>query len=445
MNRTKLKKTKGPEGQKNILSFFSSQNHQKDLLSPTKLPITALARTEPQIKNGETSTFRPHSPLKRSIFRDLENLQPCSPDLLLSVPETPDSQIKLSDTSSFSDGDRLSPRPSSKAGLEKLGNLSPICRTPRSKGQRARRVMSEEGGKTERENGWSGSVKRIISPPQESHNAKRPRNANPPKPIGPLRTPRCSSNLSEGQSVSYDKRNVLGDQRTHQKERDENEKDTGFTVITEQKAYGNLHAHLDKDTHTLTVHMHTPSVQNISTEMQRSVEPGDLDLTRARATTAALTSNGDNPTSSDQQRAGAENPGVTSSGPVEEMLDDSWFDDLMDNNKDLVIEEKSKRPRKVPDHVILSGGLNNRYWVLDVEEKPGKKLLTITCFKSQHPTETCLLKDGWEITPVCCGDVVHLEGHSDGGSWVVDREQGFLVYYLIASSQVPASQAPSAA
>lgn len=32
-----------------------------------------------------------------------------------------------------------------------------------------------------------------------------------------------------------------------------------------------------------------------------------------------------------------------------------------------------------------------------------------------------------EVTPVCCGDVVHLEGRCDGGSWLVDREQGFLV------------------
>lgn len=31
------------------------------------------------------------------------------------------------------------------------------------------------------------------------------------------------------------------------------------------------------------------------------------------------------------------------------------------------------------------------------------------------------------MTPVCCGDVVHLEGRSGGGSLVVDREQGFLV------------------
>lgn len=32
-----------------------------------------------------------------------------------------------------------------------------------------------------------------------------------------------------------------------------------------------------------------------------------------------------------------------------------------------------------------------------------------------------------EMTPVCRGDVVHLEGRSDGVSWLVGREQGFLV------------------
>lgn len=50
---------------------------------------------------------------------------------------------------------------------------------------------------------------------------------------------------------------------------------------------------------------------------------------------------------------------------------------------------------KVPDHVILSGGPNNRYWVVDVKDGPGHKMLTITCSKSLHPADTCLLKDGW--------------------------------------------------
>lgn len=32
-----------------------------------------------------------------------------------------------------------------------------------------------------------------------------------------------------------------------------------------------------------------------------------------------------------------------------------------------------------------------------------------------------------EMTPVCRGDVVHLEGQPDAGSWLIDREKGFLV------------------
>lgn len=31
------------------------------------------------------------------------------------------------------------------------------------------------------------------------------------------------------------------------------------------------------------------------------------------------------------------------------------------------------------------------------------------------------------MTPVLCGDVIHLEGQCDNGSWLVDREQGFLI------------------
>uniref|UniRef100_A0A3B3D4K1 DNA replication ATP-dependent helicase/nuclease n=1 Tax=Oryzias melastigma TaxID=30732 RepID=A0A3B3D4K1_ORYME len=70
---------------------------------------------------------------------------------------------------------------------------------------------------------------------------------------------------------------------------------------------------------------------------------------------------------------------------------------------------------------------NNRYWVVDVEDGPGYKKLIITSSRTQHPTETCLLKDGWETTPVRRGDVVHLEGRSDAGTWLVERDQGFLV------------------
>ncbi|XP_068443578.1 DNA replication ATP-dependent helicase/nuclease DNA2 isoform X2 [Clinocottus analis] len=433
MNRTKLMKTKTPDlqGQK-IISSFSS--FQKALSTSTKVPGAALARTEPLIKDGEISAFRPHSPLKRSVLGDLENVLLSSPDLF-SVPETPSSQIRLASPSFDRNPGGLSQSSREVAGLERLGQLSPICRSPRSKGQSARSVMTKEGRRTKREEGCSLSVKRVISP-QESHNAKRQRNVNiqaqgtvlSPTVVGPvigiLKTAHFSS---EGQSerseshsrgtevVFFDNRNSFGEQRKHQDKRNEYEKDSGFTVITEQKATE------VKEAHPLIAHRHKPSAQTIIPAAKRGEKEG--------ATVTAMTSSNvdkQNVTSSDQDRAG-DKTGMTSLCPGEDMLDESWFTEQMDHSEGLVTDDKSKKPRKVPDHVILSGGLNNRYWVLDVEERPGLKTLTISCFKSLHPTETCLLKDGWDITPVFCGDVVHLEGCSDGGSWVVDREQGFLV------------------
>uniref|UniRef100_A0A8C8M6F2 DNA replication ATP-dependent helicase/nuclease n=1 Tax=Oncorhynchus tshawytscha TaxID=74940 RepID=A0A8C8M6F2_ONCTS len=86
----------------------------------------------------------------------------------------------------------------------------------------------------------------------------------------------------------------------------------------------------------------------------------------------------------------------------------------------------------IPDHVILTTGLHNRYWILDVQEIHGprgsvEKHLTITASKTSHSTEICILKDGWESTPVSTGDVVHLEGQCVSGTWLIDRESGFLV------------------
>ncbi|TKS69946.1 ATP-dependent helicase/nuclease DNA2 DNA replication [Collichthys lucidus] len=456
MNRTKLKKTKAPGGQKNISSFFSSQNRPEDLSSSTKLSITgkALAKTELYIRDGDTSKLRPHSPLKRSILGDLENFLPSSPDLLLSVPETPKSQIR--DPDQQLSREVVSP--------EKFGQLSPICRSPRSKGQSVRRVMTGDGRRTKREEGCSVSIKRLISPPQESHNVKRQKTVNPLaqrtvlSPTGgnlnvtkPVKIPDFSSDQSKDHSrgigVVFNENkhksetDFSGDQKKHQEE-----KDSAFTVITEQKAAeakasGNSHTHLDEDTHTLTAHVHNPNAQAVTPAMQRGEKDGEIELNVKGETRTTMTPpNGDrgSVTSSDQERAG----GTTSACEVDEGLDESWFTEQMDDDKHLVKEDKFKKPRKVPEHVILSGGLNNRYWVLDVEERPGHKTLTISCSKSLHPIETCLLKDGWEMTPVCRGDVVHLEGHSDGGSWLVNREQGFLVLLpdsLISGTSISSS------
>lgn len=173
---------------------------------------------------------------------------------------------------------------------------------------------------TKREEGVFGSVKRLFSPTEESHNAKRPRTGISPtgsnlKVTMTEKTPLFSSDQLEGQSerpeghskgtevVFNDSRNTtksvscrsLGGHRKRQEERDEDEKDSGFTVITEQKAAevktnGNPHTLLNKDTHTLTAHVHKPSAQTIAPEVQRSAKEGKGDLNKEEATRTAITS-----------------------------------------------------------------------------------------------------------------------------------------------------------
>uniref|UniRef100_A0A8C1H4R8 DNA replication ATP-dependent helicase/nuclease DNA2 n=1 Tax=Cyprinus carpio carpio TaxID=630221 RepID=A0A8C1H4R8_CYPCA len=93
---------------------------------------------------------------------------------------------------------------------------------------------------------------------------------------------------------------------------------------------------------------------------------------------------------------------------------------------------RKKKNKGIPEHVILASGVHNRYWVLDVQDVTStqsctEKHLTITCSKTTESRETCILKDGWESTPVAVGDVVHLEGKCVSGLWTIDRDSGFLV------------------
>ncbi|XP_028258296.1 DNA replication ATP-dependent helicase/nuclease DNA2 isoform X2 [Parambassis ranga] len=433
MNRTKVKKTKDPTSSRG-----------------TYITGSALTKTGIQKKDGE----RVHSPMKKSVLSDLENLPPSSPDLVLSVPETPNSQIRPFCSTSIREEGRL-------------GQLSPICRSPLSKEQSVHKVMPEERGRR--------SIKRVFSPPEVSHSPKRPRTANllspralinssdsnlkVPRPLfGSVKINRlCSDRTpdqperlkhhSQGSKVVHnDSRNTVMllqsesvKQRRHQGE--QIRKDSDFTVITEQKATEekankDQHRALVKDTHTLSAHVYELCAQTAQEEEE------EADLNEEKTTrTPMREGGGSKATSSDKERA-ADNTQMPPACPIEEMLDESWFAEHMDPTEDFGRKEKSKQPCKVPDHVILSGGPNNRYWVVDVEDRPGHKMLTITCSKSLHPAETCLLKDGWEITPVCCGDVVHLEGSCDGGSWLVDREQGFLVLLpdsLISGTSISSS------
>ncbi|XP_048864961.1 DNA replication ATP-dependent helicase/nuclease DNA2 isoform X2 [Brienomyrus brachyistius] len=114
---------------------------------------------------------------------------------------------------------------------------------------------------------------------------------------------------------------------------------------------------------------------------------------------------------------------------LEDLLQDEsfWSDDKMEAD-----QLDANKLRAIPNDVILSTGLHNRYWVLDVQEVVTpkgdlEKHLKITASKIMHPTESCVLKEGWESTSVAIGDIVHLEGESDRGNWFIGRDSGFLV------------------
>ncbi|KAM4743543.1 DNA replication ATP-dependent helicase/nuclease DNA2 [Anableps anableps] len=410
MNRNKMKKTKVAAGlvggQQNISSFFCSKN-QKALSLPSKASIIGgvPSKAEPQIKEIQ---FRLNTSPRRSVLGDLENLLPPSPDLILSVPETPSSQIRLSYSSPSRGAGQLSADPV-------LFQWSPICRSPTTKGIRVGKIITEGGEINKSATRLSGSLKRLFSSSEDSHNPKKARTSPPKALIGSAGSSLKEARPLETPPLSTDQIGLpLGGDTKHQQQQQQQKTDSSFTVITEVQTSRNVQGSLDKETCISAALSHKQIAQELEVVPKES--------------TAALETHGDGNarTSTDQEQGRAES-GPTFTCPAEEGFEESWFTDQMDDNK--ATEDKSKKHHKVPDHVILSGGLNNRYMVLDVQERPGHKMLTISCCRSLHPTETCLLKDGWELTPVCRGDVVHLEGCSNGGTWLVDRERGFLVLH----------------
>ncbi|XP_036411425.1 DNA replication ATP-dependent helicase/nuclease DNA2 [Megalops cyprinoides] len=122
------------------------------------------------------------------------------------------------------------------------------------------------------------------------------------------------------------------------------------------------------------------------------------------------------------------NGGVCSKGDMG-TVEDCWFDDNMELS---LSKPEEKTSKNIPAHILLSTGLFNRYWVLDVQEISGprgvsEKHLTVTASKTANPTEVVILKDGWESAAVAVGSVVHLEGECVSGVWTIDRTFGFLV------------------
>ncbi|XP_053720332.1 DNA replication ATP-dependent helicase/nuclease DNA2 [Synchiropus splendidus] len=362
---SRLKKSKGGSaGQKNISVFFTSRpptdEHQRTC--PTKQPVfrSAESKGEEKIACGLAD-----SPSKRSVLVSLENHLLSSPDLL-SIPETPSSQIRLSNSGH------------SEAHENQHEQTSPISRSSHCKVLGCG-MDSKEG--TNRKM----SLKRLYSSPEEIHAAKRPRSSSAP-------------GHRSGEDV---------------------DEDTGFTVITDPKT---------ADEKRLDCGLVLE--EDVVVDQQRRLCPeGDAPLMFPEK----LSDGNMLEILKGDERKGA------SDIPADEDFDEDWFTEHMGPGD---AKRKPPKPRKVPDHVILCGGINNRYWVLDVDEGCGHKILTMTCFRTLEPTETCLLKDGWETTPVLCGDVVHLEGSSAHGHWQVDRDQGLLVLFpdsLISGTSISSS------
>ncbi|XP_061670292.1 DNA replication ATP-dependent helicase/nuclease DNA2 [Syngnathoides biaculeatus] len=379
MKRTKLKIPRAtPRAHRDIATFFTSGNKGLPPQSPERSAVPC--KTDPQVRNGDVFAAGPRSPLKRSILGVIENLLPPSPDLLV-VPETQSSQIPLSPSRGH---EELSPgiRRETSPGKKPAG-LSPICQSPRSKRPS---LMSDS------ERGTCGLLKRLCSPSEELREPKRPRTAN-----------------------------ALEDSP---EEEHKHEGETAFTAIIEQTT---------AESKMVSCLACTPDEQDAQPAAPtRSEEENKKDAPKTASESSDRVEQ--EVKSSDVNPAG-ENTKTT----LEEGLDELWFAEQMEPSECLVADEKA---RKLPDHLILGGGPNNRYWVLNVDEGPDHKVLTVTRFRSLRATETCLLKDGWEMMPVCRGDVVHLEGRADAGSWVLDREQGLLVLlpdYLVSGTSISSS------
>uniref|UniRef100_A0A8C4W8Y6 DNA replication ATP-dependent helicase/nuclease n=1 Tax=Gopherus evgoodei TaxID=1825980 RepID=A0A8C4W8Y6_9SAUR len=82
----------------------------------------------------------------------------------------------------------------------------------------------------------------------------------------------------------------------------------------------------------------------------------------------------------------------------------------------------------------LSKGLNNRYCVLSINiveknEDGPEKHLTITAAQSLEDTELCILRNDWYSVPVVPGDIIHLEGDCHSGTWIINRDSGYLILY----------------
>lgn len=134
--------------------------------------------------------------------------------------------------------------------------------------------MTEEGGRIKREGGCSGSLKRLFSPPEETHNAKRPRTVN---------------TLNTAQLPPIANIHSLREQTLQQEDREKDEQDSSFTVITEQKVGKTSERPSTRpDIHAPTTLVHKQSAQGIAP--QKKAKEEEVDLKEKEATKTTVTS-----------------------------------------------------------------------------------------------------------------------------------------------------------
>ncbi|KAL0964691.1 hypothetical protein UPYG_G00327630 [Umbra pygmaea] len=470
MKRTKLKNSVIGGHQKTLSSFFSA-NKLKESTPPSTKTETA------------SSNVITHN---RNVLKCIENSSPTCD--LSSVPETPESQIRTAHPASRHKAGSLSPicrSPYSRRGSSKREN-SP--RAAFSLGIETNRLPQIQTG-TKNDGMQRCSVKRLFSP-ETMQDAKRPKTATTNGPsIYPLQTPvlpgedilneclqviaetqipksttshqnsclfgravngrnksKAGQVLCEGGSVlpleakekminttsslkplSVCRASTLSSKNSAVPCRwsEYKEQDSGFTVIMEQKAPQGPTT-CPKELNTCAGHVISPSCE----------KPSIVPVRNEKITLVCPSNPKTGVMEVERYAGGANGNGAALSEDQLEGLDDKWFDDKMEESssdpKDVENHAVYENKKNIPDHIVLMTGLHNRYWVLDVKEVPGargsvEKHLTITASNTCLPTEICILKDGWESTPVSQGDVIHLEGPSVLGSWLIDRDSGFLV------------------
>ncbi|XP_028845004.1 DNA replication ATP-dependent helicase/nuclease DNA2 [Denticeps clupeoides] len=399
--------------QKNVMS----NSHHGKINAFFSPKVRAMSMKSASLNSEETA----------DCMKDWENL--CSSPDPNVVPETPDSLIK----------------PRKPSGLLTDASRSPVCRSPQSKGFGVRgklvvrmpmKPLKNEGPSAmdpsypQREHAHGGSVKRRMLSPEDGQKSKRLRPLSVKRPRKELVMDSelsCAKSLSECLEEVRRSSGVLAktkrsDIKCPQQPDWSGQSGRNFTRITDLKSDDIL-----QDLH--------------DSELVVSCK---CETDAAQASSSCLK----NRSQGEEECQGPDRgPDWIEPFSVEDELDDCWFDDKMEPNFTEAKPKQSVKTKRIPDHVMLATGIHNRYWVLDVQEKVGpkgylEKLLILTSSKTSEPTEKCILQDDWVSTPVSVGDVVHLEGKCVAGTWVMNRDFGFLVLLpdlLISGTSIASS------